>query len=290
MGAFGKGLTFSLAGAAVAVSLGRTPSVNAAAVTVGFNDPNDINQFFQNNDGTARTVFNFSSTGGIADQAGGANGGALVAPNPSIDATAVYQSKSVNLTTGQAVVSVLFNFSAATNAARTQLGFLSKPNLSFNGENPPGSAFIAPRVNSDGSVNIQIKPSAAGTATPFNGTLTGGIQGGHWYQLTVGLTETDTALGNVTIDTSVSDLGTTGTGAPTLVFQNSTNITFVDFAGTNFGSLLFTGVRTANATTPQLSLDNFTVSGNLSNAPEPASLALLGIGAGGFLLRRRRAD
>src|SRR5438876_12413440 len=129
MGFFGKGLTFSVTGAALA--LNALPA-KAAAVTIGFNDPNDANRFFQNNDGTARVVFSFAAGAGIADQGGGANGGAFQATNPSIDATAVYQQNAVNLTTGVTTVSTLFQYTAATNQARTQLGVVSKPNLSFN--------------------------------------------------------------------------------------------------------------------------------------------------------------
>jgi hypothetical protein len=286
MGLLGKGLTFSVTGAALALNV---MPAKAATVVVGFNDPNDVNQFFQNNDGSARTVFNFAANTGINDQAGGTKGGSFFAANPNADATAVYQNNSINLTSGVTTISTLFNFATASGAVRTQLGVVNKPNLSFNGENPPNAAFIAPRVMSDGTVQIQIKPSTGGTNNgPAGLALTGGIQANHWYKLTVGLTETDTAAGIFSVNTTVNDLGLTGTDAPNLVDSNTTNVTVVDFASNSFGQAAFAGVRTANGTQTTLALDNFTVDGNLTPAPEPGTLALLGAGFAGLLARRRR--
>jgi len=281
--------TAVLSGAAFAIGSMPAAPVEAANVTLGFQNPGDFLQFFQNNDGSARAVFAPAAGVGIADQPGGLNGGALLAANPGLDATAVLQSNSVNLTSGVTTVSVMFNYSSATNAVRTQLGILAKPNLSFNNENPPGSAFIAPRVNSDGTVNIQTKVSTAALTTINPGSLTGGIQGNHWYQLSITFTETDTALGTFNLSTIVNDLGVNGTSPATPVFSDLNRVVSVsDFAASNSGTVAFAGVRTANGTTPTLTIDNFSLDGTLAAAPEPGTLALLGAGAGSLLLRRRR--
>jgi hypothetical protein len=233
------------------------------------------------------------------DQAGPSAGGGVVPLG--VDVSAVYNKGSFDLTTGGTVnLSVMYLRGSNTGGNKAQIGLLGGPSQSFNGgTNDVGFNFISARVVGSGTdlINAQSGIAAPGVAgaTANIGTNTAGFTftAGHWYELNVSITETNTAAGTFTVGSNIVDFGTAGTtaGATVSTFGGGT------FTDSNLigDTALWAGFRdsgdgTAGPASTYLaqSYDNFTVSGPATATPEPASVALLALGGLAGLSRRRR--
>jgi hypothetical protein len=266
-------------------------TANAAVVLVDFNTPTDLaTNFIQNNNGTPSVGFANSLTGGIKDQAGGTvNGGAVV--GTGADMTAVFQGNGVDVTAGPTLLSIITKVSAVSGATRVpELGFLNRNNRSFNAESAD-TAFIAPRLNSGGTVELQTKLAGAvsNVITTAIGSVTG-YTAADYYQIIETLTPTNAATGAYTLTTQILDLGPDGTAAGTQVFLDSNRaVTNAAFSTAVQGTTATVGFRT-NGNNPAGTFDNFSVNGTLvatPPVPEPSGLALLGLGIAAFARRRR---
>jgi len=121
------------------------------------------------------------------------------------------------------------------------------------------------------------KVSTVSFATVAGGTST--LTTGNWYKLTG--TFTNVGSGNLSISGTLDDYGTAGTTYQSTVRTISSS----NFANSGLiaDTTLFAAVL-ARQDGGSDALDNFAV----TSVPEPTSLALLGAGALGLLLRRRR--
>jgi len=287
----------------VGVAIGVPAAARAAVVTVDFNTPSDVSRFIQNNNRNntnpnTNQFLSYSSTGGIKDLSGGtANGGAVTANGT--DSTADYQGNGVDLTATATTLSMLSKPGTAGGGVRVpQIGFLNSNVRSFNAE-LTDTAFISVRFNTNGNaaagaVEVQTKPLNGGTATASN-TATLAVNATDWYRLSLTLTPTNIATGAYNYSFALDDLGPDGTGTPTNALAVAGPITgsttvaaFAASANGGTGQAAVAGFRSTSNTA---TFDNFTLNGTLvatPAVPEPAAAGLLGLGAGGLLLRRRQ--
>jgi len=284
------------------VGLGGS-AAHAASISVNFNNgATDLtNNFNVEANGVASTNFSWGATAGVMDQAGPSAGGGVVPLG--VDVTAVYNKGSFDLTTGSTVnLSVMYLRGSNTGGNKAQIGLLGGPSQSFNGgTNDVGFNFISARVIGNGTDLINAQGGAgaagvaAGAATSTIGTNTAGFAftAGHWYELNVSITETNTAAGTFSVGSNIVDFGTAGTtaGATVSTYGGGT------FTDSNLigDTALWAGFRDSGdgttgpaSTYLAQSYDNFTASGPATAAPEPASVALLALGGLAGLSRRRR--
>jgi hypothetical protein len=283
---------------AAAAVLGVGPSAHAG-VSVNFNGgaTDYTNNFSQNHDGTPQTNFVFGAAAGVKDQPGPSAGGGLTVTGPGVDDTSVYNQMKWTLSDGQVhtvstMVTAVSGLGSGDKAI--QLGFLSGPNSSFNGEDPPNNtfpnlqptAFLSARLLGNNHIEFQTKASPGGAAAAGNATPTGTINVGDFLRVTLSAQETNTATGAFALGYTLEDLGPDGTAAPVTNATGTLNITIASLANID----LYSGFRTGTPTpfTGTLNFDNFAVTGNGTPTPEPGVIGLLGLGGIAAMVRRRR--
>jgi hypothetical protein len=213
-------------------------------------------QFATNLSGVAGgTSLNWSASGGLDDQTGGAAGGGVVAS--ATDETAVYTPTTFNLSDGAVHTVTEFLTAAAGHAAGDrllQIGFLTSSTAGFNA----GFSFISARIYGDHRVEFQSGNGPGTTAVAIDTTApTGTITNGDWLQLV--FTTQETASGSFRGTFSLLDYGPTGVAAPTIVLAPvSYTVTGLTTVGT--AATMYAGFRTAiGSGTSPLVFDNFTV-------------------------------
>lgn len=273
----------------------------ARADVVTFDGANDLaNNFTINNQtGTAATP---GYPGYVAVSSGGvSNSGAVDVtggPAGTLDATGVYNKRSFDLSAGTVTISQFVKVQAVTNTGDRllQLGLIDDTTAGrqMNGGGAARADFVSARISpsavsgaTTGAFNYQVQSGQSdgttGTTTTspaasaaFNLTL------GDWYLFTVNITRTATA-NTFSVDASLQDFGTDGvTAGSTMTFaaqQLNTNTS--DLYG---DASVYPAFRSFAAQGGADLLDTFSV----TQAPEPGSLAVVGIGAGLLLGRRRR--
>lgn len=253
------------------------PVAQGSPVSLDFNSDatSFTGNFLVENNGTANTGFTWTAGVGVQDQPGPAAGGAVV--YSANDITASYNSSSFDLTAGTTTESAFLKVGGAANGGDKvlQLGFMDIANRSFNGE-LADTSFMSFRILGNGTVEFQYKPLSGGTAAVSLGSITPTTD---WLKTSLILTPTNAAAGTYNYQVVIEDWGTTGTSkVSTLLTSTVNSITVGAFSTGVDGKAAFAGFRT---TTGAPAIDNFSV------VPEPASMALLALGALGLLRRRK---
>jgi MYXO-CTERM domain-containing protein len=254
------------------------PVAQGSPVSLDFNSDatSFTGNFLVENNGTANTGFTWTAGVGVQDQPGPAAGGAVV--YSANDITASYNSSSFDLTAGTTTESAFLKLGGAAGGTdkALQLGFMDVANRSFNGE-LADTAFMSFRIFGNGTVEFQSKPLAGGTGAVGLGSIT--LNQTDWLKASLILTPTNAAAGTYNYQVVIEDWGTTGTSkVSTLLTSTVNSITVGAFSTGVDGKAAFAGFRT---TTGAPAIDNFSVT------PEPASMALLALGALGLLRRRK---
>jgi len=284
-------------------SVAHAATISSASVNFNNGSTDLTGNFNQESNGVTGTSFSYGPSAGVQD-GGTPNQGGVLPVTPHLDDSLIYSGGSLDFSTGNTYTLSLMYQRAATNplagTSRVQLGVVDGSNRSFNGgSNDAGYNFISARVTGgatqdafagQGAVNAPGQTNGGANFAGNNNGTTFTYAAGHWYQLNVNITETNTSTGVFNITGSVVDFGTAGTaaGATVSLFPSNGTATFTDanLAGT-LGQALWAGWRDAgNGTNPDMATayDNFAV----SSTPEPASVALLALGGLAGLARRRR--
>jgi hypothetical protein len=108
---------------------------------------------------------------------------------------------------------------------------------------------------------------------------------GDWYRLNA--TFTNAGINQITIDTTLYDLGSDGLVSPTAVASGDWTYANADIATLNNAYAAFSGLADGGFSR----LDNFEVDGPVSGVPEPSTWAMLLIGLFGlgWLAYRRKS-
>ena len=290
-----KILTLSL-GLSVAALLPQV--AQSQNVNVQFESAGDLSSFNQVTGADAvSTDMTFSSAGGT-----GGSGGLIHSVSGAVDATAIYTPTSFDLSSGAAVtLSIDFltgagaPFAGSANAV-VMLGLVGNTTTGFYSVNnaTTGDNFVGGRIRHSGGtpgingLQSQTKLlNSAGTSSPADGSQLGmTFAANEWYRLTLSVTRTATA-NTFAYDLNLTDIGATGTSAPTTMANGdlSGNLVNADLYNDSTAYAAFRGVNIASGNW-DVAFDNFTVT--VVPVPEPASMSLAALGGLGMLLFARK--
>jgi hypothetical protein len=159
-----------------------------------------------------------------------------------------------------------------------QLGLGSDTSTAFNG----GSTFLSARVRRDGTVEFQTgaNGTTVGTGAAVSTSATTLVDG-NWYYLTVTLNRTST---QDTFSGTAELYNATSAGVIGSQLTNATSSTLVN-AAMYADNSVYAGFRAAGSSGNSLSGANLVDNFSVVAVPEPASLAMLALGA--LAVRRR---
>jgi hypothetical protein len=227
-------------------------------------------------------VYSINSTAGLS-------GSPAVVPANSGDATALYDLSSFNPTVGTITISSFFKKAAGTAGTQPtllQLGLASALDTRFNGYNAAGTltdSFVNVRLRMEGvnGVAFQAQSKAGNTDLASSSTqgATVNLVTDNFYQLVT--TFDRTSATQFTVAGSLFNSNADGVVGTLITSLAPTLLTNGDVAG---DSTLYAGFRGLGANGLG-AVDNFEV----TQVPEPASMAVLGLGAMCAFRRRARS-
>jgi uncharacterized repeat protein (TIGR03806 family) len=183
---------------------------SSQTVFLDFNTPGQYTGNFNSwNDNGGINAGDYSFEENTTAGAGGSGG---VSNFQSTDTTATYKSGSFNFATNGAVivVSTLIHASGGNNGDKIQLGVINSTTNGLNGN--AGVEFESFRFVPDSATTWtayeQYRSGDVTVTSPALGDVT--VTAGHWYNFTVGLTNTSGASGNLTASCALFDYGTDG--------------------------------------------------------------------------------
>lgn len=250
-----------------------------AGVTIDFNNANDLtNNFYSSVDAGAAvqnvTLGGLSNSGAVQLTAGG--GSQVWTWNQPFAVPAVGAS---------IVESLYFQYGPDNhyNASAIRFGFIDKANASSGGSNPGSGNWASLRLQANGSSDKRILDEFAYSPGQFqDGLRNMQFSDNSWYYYENRLQRTGTNSYELiwALYTANSD----GSGH-VLVGSGTWGFSMAGFAGAP-ALYAFIGMENTDSESPLLMVDNVS---NASGAviPEPAGLALLGMGALALLGRRR---
>ena len=258
-----KTLTASL----TALAIGGFAATSQADVFVDFNEASDLADF------DSTTNYSFGATTGV-----GGSGGLNVNGNGTV---AQYTPETFDLNAGESLTVSQEGFFDAQSRTATgtgtpfiRVGLTDTPSTGFGSGN-----FVQGSILSSNDASGTFLQVQAGEDSPFTTGSPVVLTDDTWYRLVVDFL--GTGGNDVQITANLFNIGSDGTSAATLVPGGTLTDTFTA-PNIIADPTLFAGFKT-DATSGGEVLDNFSVV-----IPEPASLALLGLGGLCLMGRRKR--